>query len=123
MWTAVSASLVTYEFLAAAVLAFVSITALGQLGVQTTSFVAVIGAAGLAVGRALQRALSNFAADVRTTLFQPFTVGDCIQATGTEGIVQETQIFTTVLVYPDTRRRIVSSAQIMGGVMPVGLKP
>ena len=101
-------------------LVFVFITALGQLGVQTTSFVALIGAAGLAVGLALQGALSNFAAGVLMILFRPFRVGDFIEAAGTKGTVREIQIFTTILQHPDGRTLIVPNAPITSGVITVG---
>ena len=104
-----------------ALLVFVLITALGQLGVQTTSFVALIGAAGLAVGLALQGSLSNFAAGVLMVLFHPFRVGDYIEASaGAKGTVQEIQIFTTILAAPDGRKLIVPNAPIMGGAITVG---
>jgi small conductance mechanosensitive channel len=98
-------------------MAFVIIAALGQLGVQTTSFVAVIGAAGLAVGLALQGSLSNFAAGVILILFKPFKVGDFIIAGGEMGTVQEIQIFNTVLAHPDNRKVIVPNAQVTGGTI------
>src|SRR4029078_13292121 len=79
-----------------AMLAFVSIAALNKLGVETNSFLAVIGAAGLAVGLALQGSLSNFAAGVMMILFQPFRLGDYIEAGGAEGKVTEIQIFSTI---------------------------
>lgn len=101
-------------------LVFVFVTALGQLGVQTTSFVALIGAAGLAVGLALQGALSNFAAGVLMILFRPFRVGDFIEAAGTRGTVKEIQIFTTILQHPDGRTLIVPNAPITSGVITVG---
>ncbi|MFA6635848.1 MAG: mechanosensitive ion channel domain-containing protein [Candidatus Omnitrophota bacterium] len=94
---------------------FVIIAALGKLGVQTTSFIAIIGAAGLAVGLALQGSLANFAAGVLIMLFRPFKVGDFIQAGGTMGTVAEIQIFTTILNAPDNRKEIVPNAQITGG--------
>ena len=103
-----------------ALLMFVFITALGQLGVQTTSFVALIGAAGLAVGLALQGSLSNFAAGVLMILFRPFRVGDFIGAAGTKGTVKEIQIFTTILEHPDGRTLIVPNSPITGGVIAVG---
>lgn len=98
-----------------ALLVFVIIAALGKLGIQTTSFIAVLGAAGLAVGLALQGSLANFAAGVLIILFKPFKVGDFIQAGGTMGTVAEIQIFTTVLNAPDNRKEIVPNAQITGG--------
>lgn len=79
------------------VLIFVCIAALSQLGVQTTSFVALIGAAGLAVGLAFQGTLSNFASGVLLIIFHPFKCGDQIEAAGSTGIVTEIQIFNTVL--------------------------
>ena len=97
-----------------ALLLFVILAALGQLGIQTASVVALIGAAGLAIGLALQGSLSNFAAGVLIVVFRPFRVGDYIEAAGTKGTVQEIQIFTTVLEHTDGRRLIVPNASIMG---------
>jgi small conductance mechanosensitive channel len=94
---------------------FVVLAALGKLGIQTTSLIAVIGAAGLAVGLALQGSLSNFAAGVLLIIFKPFKVGDFIQAGGVTGTVTEIQIFTTILNAPDNRKEIVPNAQITGG--------
>jgi len=91
---------------------FVIIAALGQLGIQTTSFIAILGAAGLAVGLALQGSLSNFAAGVIMIIFRPFRVGDYIEGAGVAGTVKEIQIFTTILVSPDNKTIIVSNAKI-----------
>ncbi len=96
-------------------LVYVSVAALDKLGVQTASFVAVIGAAGLAVGLALQGSLANFAAGVLLITFKPFRVGDYIEAAGVGGVVQEIQIFTTVLFSPDNVRIVLPNAQITGG--------
>lgn len=93
---------------------FVIIAALGRLGIQTTSFIAILGAAGLAVGLALQGSLSNFAAGVMIILFKPFKVGDFIVAGGTMGTVTEIQIFCTILDGPDNRREIVPNAKLTG---------
>lgn len=93
---------------------FVALAALGKLGVQTASFVAIIGAAGLAIGLALQGSLANFAAGFLMILFKPFKKGDYIEAGGTAGIVDEIQVFTTVLNTPDNRRVIVPNAKVMG---------
>jgi small conductance mechanosensitive channel len=93
---------------------FVTLAALGKLGVQTTSFVAVIGAAGLAIGLALQGALANFAAGFLMILFRPFKKGDYIEAGGTAGIVDQIQVFTTILKTPDNRLVIVPNAKVMG---------
>jgi small conductance mechanosensitive channel len=78
-------------------------------------FVAVIGAAGLAVGFALQGSLSNFAAGIMLIIFKPFCVGDFVEIAGTTGTVQEIQIFTTILNSPDNIRIIVPNSQITGG--------
>lgn len=96
---------------------FVVIAALGKLGIQTTSFVAIIGAAGLAVGLALQGSLANFAAGVILILFKPFKVGDFIIAGGEMGTVKEIQIFNTILAHPDNRKVIVPNAQVTGGTI------
>ncbi len=96
----------------AGLLVFVGIAALGNLGIQTTSIIAVLGAAGLAVGLALQGSLSNFAAGVLLILFKPFKVGDFISAAGTVGTVKDIQIFCTVLDHFDNRRIIVPNAKI-----------
>ena len=93
-----------------ALLAFVVLAALSQLGIQTTSFIAVLGAAGLAVGLALQGSLSNFAAGFLMILFRPFQVGDFIEGAGTSGTVEEIAIFTTTLVTPDNKTVIVPNA-------------
>lgn len=95
-------------------MAFVIIAALSKVGVQTTSLVAIIGAAGLAVGLALQGSLSNFAAGVILVLFKPFKVGDAIEAGGAMGVVDEIQIFNTVINAPDNRRIIVPNSKITG---------
>lgn len=97
-----------------AFMAFVIIAALSKVGVQTTSLVAVIGAAGLAVGLALQGSLSNFAAGVILIIFKPFRVGDAIEAAGITGSVDEIQIFSTVIHAPDNRRIIVPNSKITG---------
>ncbi len=95
-------------------LLFVILAAISQLGVQTTSLIAVLGAAGLAVGLALQGSLSNFAAGVLIIIFRPYKVGDYIEAAGTAGTVDEVQIFTTVLKTPDNKKIIVPNSQITG---------
>jgi len=94
---------------------FVIIAAIGKLGVQTTSFVAVIGAAGLAVGLALQGSLSNFASGVLLILFKPFKAGDFIKAGGEAGVVVEVGILTTEMKTPDNVQIIMPNSQIMGG--------
>lgn len=93
-------------------LTFVILASLGKLGVQTTSFVAVIGAAGLAIGFALQGALGNFAAGVLMLVFKPFKVGDYIEGGGTAGSVEEIQMFTTKLKTPDNKIVIIPNAKL-----------
>lgn len=91
---------------------FVVIAAVNKLGVETTSIVAVVGAAGLAVGLALQGSLANFAAGVVLIILKPFHVGDFVEAAGVLGTVQEIRIFNTVLSSPDNRRVIVPNSKI-----------
>lgn len=98
-----------------ALVALVVVTALGKLHVPTASFVAVIGAAGLAVGFALQGSLGNFAAGVMLTVFRPFKVGDYIEAGGTSGSVEEIQVFATTLKTPDNKAVVVPNGAITGG--------
>ncbi len=97
-----------------ALMTFVVLAALSKLGVQTTSFVAVIGAAGLAIGLALQGSLANFAAGFLMVIFRPFKVGDFIEGAGTAGIVEEIQVFTTQLKTPDNKTIIIPNAKLTG---------
>jgi len=97
-----------------ALMTFVVLAALSKLGVQTTSFVAVIGAAGLAIGLALQGSLANFAAGFLMVIFRPFKVGDFIEGAGTAGIVEEIQVFTTQLRTPDNKTIIIPNAKLTG---------
>jgi small conductance mechanosensitive channel len=99
----------------AALVIFVVIAAIGKLGVQTTSFVAVIGAAGLAVGLALQGSLSNFASGVLLILFKPFKAGDFVKAGGEAGVIVEVGILTTEMKTPDNVQIIMPNSSIMGG--------
>jgi small conductance mechanosensitive channel len=98
-------------------LAFVLMAVLRLFGIETTSFIAVLGAAGLAVGLALQGTLSNFSAGVMLLIFRPFKVGDFVEAGGTSGSVQEIGIFTTVLHSPDNVRILVPNSAIYGGMV------
>ena len=93
----------------------VVITAINQLGIQTTSLLAILGAAGLAIGLALQGSLSNFAAGVMIVGFRPYRVGDVIEAAGVAGKVEEVQIFTTVLLTADNKTIIIPNSQVMAG--------
>ena len=94
---------------------FVVLAALGQLGIQTTSFIAIIGAAGLAIGLALQGSLSNFAAGVMLIVFKPFKVGDYVEAGGASGTVEEIMIFSTKMKSPDNKELFVPNGAIFGG--------
>ena len=100
-----------------ALMVVVVIAAIGALGIQTTSFIAIFGAAGLAVGLALQGSLSNFAAGVLIVLFRPYRVGDFIEAAGIAGAVEQVQILTTVLRTGDNKRIIVPNGQIMDSII------
>ena len=100
-----------------ALLAFVIIAAIGALGIQTTSLIAILGAAGLAVGLALQGSLSNFAAGVLIVLFRPYKVGDWVEAAGVSGAVEEVQILTTILKTGDNKQVIVPNGQIMDSII------
>jgi small conductance mechanosensitive channel len=97
-----------------ALLAFVVVAALGQLGIQTTSFIAILGAAGLAIGLALQGSLANFAAGFLMIIFRPFKVGDFIEGAGVAGVVREIQVFTTTLKTPDNKTIIIPNAKLSG---------
>ena len=95
----------------------VVIAAISQLGIETTSFIAIFGAAGLAVGLALQGSLSNFAAGVLIVLFRPYRVGDFIEGAGIAGVVEQVQILTTVLRTGDNKQIIVPNGQIMNSII------
>ena len=96
---------------------FVIIAALGQLGIQTTSLIAIVGAAGLAVGFALQNSLSNFASGVMIIAFRPFKVGDFIEAGGVGGVVEEILIFSTQMKTGDNKTIIVPNSSITGSTI------
>ena len=100
-----------------ALLVVVIIAAIGALGIQTTSFIAIFGAAGLAVGLALQGSLSNFAAGVLIVLFRPYRVGDFVEAAGISGVVEQVQILTTILKTGDNKQIIVPNSQIMDSII------
>ena len=101
----------------ALLMTFVIITALGQLGVDTKTFAAVVAAAGLAIGLALQGGLSNFAAGFLIVVFRPFKAGDVINAAGIEGVVEEVQIFATTLNTLDNKKIIVPNGALMAGTI------
>ncbi|MBE0469994.1 MAG: mechanosensitive ion channel [Methyloprofundus sp.] len=93
------------------------ITVLGMLGIEMTSFIAILGAAGLAVGMALSGTLQNFAGGVMILIFKPFKIGDVIDAQGFVGAVQEIQIFNTILKTPDNKTIIIPNAGLSSGSM------
>jgi len=95
----------------------VVISALGQLGVNTTSFAAIVGAAALAIGFALQGSLGNFAAGVMLILFRPFKAGDFVEVGGVAGIVEEVQVFATKIRTGDNKEVTVPNGQITGGAI------
>lgn len=97
------------------VMAFVVVAALGQLGIQTTSFIAILGAAGLAIGLALQGSLSNFAAGFLMLIFRPFRAGDFIEGAGVAGIVEKIEMFTTTMRTGDNKTIIVPNSSLAGG--------
>ena len=105
----------TASLLYVAMKIFVIVAALEKLNVRTTSFIAILGAAGLAVGLALQGSLANFAAGVLMIIFKPIKVGDFVEAGGAVGSVEEIGIFTTILKSPDNKKIIVPNAGVTGG--------
>ncbi|KQN51246.1 mechanosensitive ion channel protein MscS [Serratia sp. Leaf50] len=98
-----------------AIIAFTLIAVLGRIGVQTTSVIAVIGAAGLAVGLALQGSLSNFAAGVLLVIFRPFRAGEYVDLGGVAGTVTQVQIFSTTLLTVDNKVIVVPNGKIIAG--------
>lgn len=90
----------------------VAIAALAQMGLNVTSLLAILGAAGLAVGLALKDSLANIAAGIMIIIFKPFKLGDFVQAGGTAGVVQEIGLFQTVMTTPDNQRIILPNASI-----------
>ena len=99
------------------ILIAVIIAALSHLGIQTTTFVTIIGAAGLAIALALQGSLSNFASGILIAGFRPFKAGDYIETAGVAGVVNEIQIFSTVMTTPDNKRVVVPNAQVTGSAI------
>jgi small conductance mechanosensitive channel len=101
----------------AVLMLFVIIAALDHLGVDTTSFIALLGAAGLAVGLALKDSLQNFAAGVMMIVFRPFKLGDFIEAGGVTGVVEQISVFSTIMKTGDNREIIVPNGQIYAGAI------
>ncbi len=98
-------------------LAVVAIAALERLGVQTTAAVAILGAAGLAIGFALQGSLGNFASGVMIIIFRPYKIGDLVKLAGHVGVVEGIEVFNTVLITPDNRTIIIPNGQVGGGTI------
>jgi small conductance mechanosensitive channel len=96
----------------AAIIVLTVIVALGQLGVQTASFIAILGSAGLAIGLALQGSLSNFAAGILIVVFRPFKVGDYISGGGIEGLVERIHLLNTTLITPDNRTIVAPNRKL-----------
>ncbi len=95
----------------------VALIALSHLGVQTTSFIAILGAAGLAIALALQGSLSNFASGVLIIIFRPFKAGDMVDVAGISGVVERVDIFQTIFKTGDNKKIIVPNSQITGGAI------
>ena len=101
----------------AVLLLFIVIASMDQLGVDTTSLIALMGAAGLAVGLALQNSLQNFAAGVMLIVFRPFKTGDFVEAGGTAGVVETISLFSTIMRTGDNREVIVPNGAIYNGTI------
>jgi len=95
------------------VLLFISVASM--IGIATTSFIAVLGAAGLAIGLALQGSLANFAGGVLVMIFKPYKVGDLIESQGHLGVVKEVQIFNTILIAPQSKQVIIPNGATSNG--------
>jgi len=100
-----------------ALMIFVIIASINQIGVQTTSLIAIMAAASLAIGLALQGSLANFAAGVLIIMFRPYRVGDFVEAAGIAGVVLQVQILTTILKTGDNKQIIVPNGQIMNSII------
>ena len=94
------------------IMAFVLLAILGQLGIETTSLIALIGATGLAIGLSLQGSLANFAAGILLIVFRPFRVGDWIEASGVSGYVEDLELLTTILRTLDNRTVVVPNSKL-----------
>jgi small conductance mechanosensitive channel len=105
------------SIISALMLLFVLVASLDQLGVDTSSLIAIVGAAGLAIGLSLQDSLKNFAAGVLLVVFRPFREGDFVEAAGVSGVVERITIFNTFMRTGDNREVIVPNGPIYGGVI------
>jgi len=101
----------------ALIIIFSFVAAMAKFGIETTSFVAVLGATGFALGFALQGSLSNFASGVMLLIFRPFKVGDVVNAAGVQGSVKEIQLFNTILATPDNVQIIVPNGKLYGDII------
>ena len=101
------------NLLSTLLMVIIFIAAINQLGIETTSIIAMLGAAGLAIGLALQGSLANFAAGILIVIFRPYKVGDYIEAGSAAGTVLDIQIFSTVLKTPDNKVVVVPNGTIM----------
>lgn len=97
--------------------ALLLISVASMVGIETTSFVAVLGAAGLAVGLALQGSLANFAGGVLILIFRPFTKGDYIEAQGVQGVVESIDVFATIITTVDNKKVILPNGPLAGGTI------
>ena len=97
------------------VLLFISVASM--IGIATTSFIAVLGAAGLAIGLALQGSLANFAGGVLIMIFKPYKVGDLIESQGHLGVVKEVQIFNSILISPQSKQVIIPNGAVSNGAI------
>ncbi len=95
-------------------MAVVIIAALERLGIQTTAAVAILGAAGLAIGFALQGSLGNFASGVMIIIFRPYKIGDLVKLAGEVGVVEQIEVFNTIVITPDNRTIIIPNGQVAG---------
>jgi small conductance mechanosensitive channel len=100
-----------------ALYAFTITAALSQIGIQTASFVAIIGAASLAIGMSLQGSLSNFASGVLLLIFRPLKVGELVEAAGKTGVIEEITIFTTTMLTADNTMIVIPNSSISSGVI------
>ena len=92
----------------------VVLATLNQIGVQTTSFIAILGAIGLAIGLAFQSTLSNISAGVMIIIFRPINIGDVVEAAGVSGTIEEINLFNTIMKTPDNKVIIVANSNIIG---------
>jgi small conductance mechanosensitive channel len=109
------ASLISFasQFTYYGILFLIALSIMGQLGIETTSLIAMLGAAGVAIGLALQGSLSNFSAGLLLIVFHPFRVGDLIEGAGVIGIVEEIQLFSTSVIAEDNKLVIIPNSKLV----------